>query len=518
MRKVAFFYIFLFCLILAISFAWTSVDYDFWARLLQGFAVIETGKVMTVDPFSYVPTHLWIDHEWGSGVIFAAVQNLFGYSGQMVLKAVLIFFTLFFIIRIIQVREVKYTKVHNILFFLVWLFFFEIVILTGIRCHFFTFLLYTVFLYLLEEVRINGKDKLLYLMPVLMLFWANVHGGCVSGLGLLVIYAVGEFLNKKSFKKYLLTFLGCSAVIFINPYGFEYIKFLLSATTMERAYITEWHSLFSGDLTHQFKSKIYFIMYLAVFAGSLLKTLKNKEKFDYTKFLVVATSFYLAFSHIKHVPFMFITTVAFLYDDFFFFFNKLMQKIRQIFHINSEKFTEKFVLLKEILVYCLIVAEIFALVKIHNKVMYSHMLTDYPVKITEFMKINKMNGKILNKFAVGSYLSYKLYPQNLIFMDGRYEEVYYDETFLYNWNFYNFNSDNEKWDKIFEVYGEPDYIILDKKDYILYFKNELKNYMEIFKDNNFFLFVRKDLVKKQYLQPKNDDKYYIDNYFERLKK
>ena len=104
--------------------------------------------------------------------------------------------------------------------------------------------------------------------------------------------------------------------------------------------------------------------------------------------------------------------------------NKIMEKIRQILHITSEKFIEKFVFVKEFLIYCLIILEIFSLVKIHNKVMYSHMLTDYPVKMVEFMQKNKMDGKILNKFGLGSYLSYKLYPDNLIFMDGRYEEVY----------------------------------------------------------------------------------------------
>ena len=348
-----------------------------------------------------------------------------------------------------------------------------------------------------------------------MLFWANVHGGCVSGLGLFVLYAIGEFLNKKPFKKYLLTFLGCSAIILINPYGFEYIKFLLSATTMNREFITEWFGLFSGDFFHQFKSKIFFILFSIVFAGSLLKNFHNKEKFDYTKILVVGTSLYLAFSHIKHIPFMFITTVAFLYDDFFFFFNNFMQKIRQVLHINSEKFIENFVLVKEFIVYCLIIFEIFCLIKIHNKVLYSHRLTDYPVKMIEFMQANKMNGKILNKFAIGSYLSYKLYPQNLIYMDGRYEEVYFDETFTYNWNFYNFNNLPEKWDAIFKVYGEPDYIIMDTKDLIYYNKNQLKNYTEILKDNQFFLFVRNDLVKQEYYMPQNNDEYYIQHYFDK---
>ena len=74
-----------------------------------------------------------------------------------------------------------------------------------VRCHMFSFLLFTVFIYILEKVR-RGNNKLLFLIPVLTIFWNNVHGGVVSGLGLLLMYAVGEFLNKKNFLKYITVF------------------------------------------------------------------------------------------------------------------------------------------------------------------------------------------------------------------------------------------------------------------------------------------------------------------------
>ena len=69
----------------------------------------------------------------------------------------------------------------------------------------------------------------------------------------------------------------------------------------------------------------------------------------------------------------------------------------------------------------------------------------YPVKEVEFIKQNHLNGKILVNFGLGSYVSYKLYPQNLIFMDGRYEEVYYDYMVPMLKNFY---LANQNWDEI----------------------------------------------------------------------
>ena len=51
-----------------------------------------------------------------------------------------------------------------------------------------------------------------------------MHGGVVAGLGLLAMYTLGEALNKKPFKYYLITTIVCPLVLFINPYGVEFVK------------------------------------------------------------------------------------------------------------------------------------------------------------------------------------------------------------------------------------------------------------------------------------------------------
>jgi len=517
--SAAVFYISLFLLILALSFAYPAVDTDFWARLLQGYSVLETGSVMYFDPFSYIPTHAWIDHEWGSGVIFAVVQNAFGYTGQIVLKALLLFFAMFFVIRTIKLRGIKNTKLYNILFFLFVIYSLENSIFSGIRCQNFTFLFFMISLYLLELVRIKQNFKILAAFPFMMLFWGNIHGGCVSGLGLLLLYAVGEFLNKKPFKYYIYTFAVSAAVLVINPYGIDYLKFLLSATTMSRTYIVEWRSIFENDFLILLKSKIFAVIFLSAAFGSLLGTIRQKEKIDYTKYLVLGTMFALAFAHIKHFPLLIFTATALLYDDFFFFFNNLMQKIRTALKINSESFIKNFVTVKEAIIYILVLWEILFLFNIYKKTADIHLFRKYPVKMTEFIKENELKGNILNHFDIGSFLSYKLFPLNRIYMDGRYEEVYYDKAVIYNWCFYN-DSDSldgkEKWNTLFEVYGLPDYIIV-AEDTLIYpkMKNFL-NYTDIFKDNKYHLYVRKDLGKLQYVNSEKDDKYYKDTYFDRM--
>ena len=129
------------------------------------------------------------------------------------------------------------------------------------------------------------------------------------------------------------------------------------------------------------------------------------------------------------------------------------------------------------------------------------------------MKINDLKGNILNNFGIGSYISYKLYPQNLIYMDGRYEEVYYDSTTEDNWNFFNAE---KNWDLIFKKYGLPEYIIVNKNDGIFPVLSDFPLYKNSFKDNSYNLFIRVDLAQKEFIQPKNDEKYYIKTYFDKM--
>lgn len=79
----------------------------------------------------------------------------------------------------------------------------------------FSFLLFTVFIYILELAR-KGKNKPLFLIPFIVIFWNNIHGGVVSGLGLILMYLTGEFLNKNPIKKYIITLLTSMAALFIN--------------------------------------------------------------------------------------------------------------------------------------------------------------------------------------------------------------------------------------------------------------------------------------------------------------
>ncbi len=324
--KPVLFYITMFSFLFAMSCFFNGVDPDYWAKLLQGKAFFELGHILKQDPYSFMESPFWYDHEWGSSIVFYFIQSHFGWLGIIFLKSILLFLILFFIIQSIKLQNIKHTKTpYNIVIFFFILHSMYTLITSGIRCHYFTFMFFTMFIYMLELVRHKNKNLLLFLFPPIMLLWNNLHGGCVAGLGLIFLYAVGEFLNKKSFAKYIYTFLASSIMLFINPYGVNYVKYLISATTMKRPLIMEWQNPFLERKANELlKFKINYIIGFLLLLTSFVRTkIINKKNIDYTKYLILIVTAYLSFKYIKHSPFFVITMSVFLYDEFYFVFKNI---------------------------------------------------------------------------------------------------------------------------------------------------------------------------------------------------
>lgn len=491
--RATIFYVMFFLFILAYSLTAQAYDYDLWARLIVGKCFVQTGQVLKHDFLSYTPTHIWYDHEWGSGVIFYIAQHYFSHVGLMMLQVLVLFLIYFTITKIVKLRGVQTTHPYNFVFYLFSFMAITQVVDQPIRCQIFSFLFFTVFLYILELAR-KGENRPLWLLPVIMLVWNNLHGGCVSGLGLIFMYIIGELINRKPVKKYLLPFALSILVLPINPWGFEYLIFLVKATTMKRPQILEWFDLFIPMYSNTFQEfRLFTATIIIAEVGFIVKAVRSHVfKFDATKFIVIISTLFLAVSHIKHIPFAVITMTAFLYDD-----------IYTIFNLATLDIFNKTAKYKDVLVYGLV--SIFILLNINTQNFEPFLeWNKYPIRVIEFMRLNDIKGKLFINFGQGSFASYKLYPHNTIYMDGRYEEVYYDYMLPMMHDFFLVNPG---WDNLFKKFP-PDVLIVEK-DYAIYkHLASVPEWTRIFADNNFALFVKSNTVKKEYIQPS----IFLDHY------
>lgn len=499
MRPILF-YVMFFIFILGFSFAGLAYDFDYWARISVGKFFMQTGMVPKHDFFSYTPTHMWYDHEWGSGVVFYIINKLFSHTGTVILSAILVFLIFFFMSKTIKLRGVKTTHPYNFMYYFFAFITINYIVDQLIRCQLFSFMFFSIFLYCLELAR-KGNNKGLYTLPFLMLIWNNLHGGCAAGLGLIVIYAIGELLNKRSIRKYVVTFLFTFFVLPINPWGWDYLGFFISANTMNRAGIIEWYSLLSPQFGQY--DYIEFLIYVFIlFSTDLVITVKEIRSktfvLDKTKYLALALILFESIKHIKLIPLGVITTGVFMYDNFYTVFNTIT--------FNS---VIKYAKIKDLMIYCIIL--IFAIVNI-NPSRFKPFLDweKFPIKAVEFIKINHLEGNLLVNYGLGSFVGYKLYPHNKTFIDGRYEEVYDDYLLHVLFNYYELG---RTWDKPLKEY--PTKLVLAEKKYGVY--NALLNepgWAQIYSDESYAIFTKTNEVRKEYILPPTNLEYYQDHIFD----
>lgn len=492
MGKSFLFYITLFLLLFAFTLNAPQIDFDLWARLIAGMGVIEGGHVLKSDFLSYTPVHIWYDHEWGSGVIFYTFLKFLGQFGILILQIIIPFITFYIVTKVVKVRTGQ--QPQDILFF----FFCVMAAMTNInnpiRCHLFSFMFFALFIYILEKVRNGTTPKILILLPILTVLWNNIHGGVVAGLGLIGMYIIGEIYNHSKFKYYIYTLLACTISLIINPWGIDYVNFLLHATTMERPLIGEWQGLFSQlQMPYQLTFKIFLLCVLAVGIWKIYDGIKKNSalefysKIDKVKIIVLLVTAYLAVEHIKMLPFFCISVACYCYPEF----TKIFQKVN-----------------KKIVYVVILTVSIFSILTKNIELPINFM--QYPITEVEFIKQNNIKGNILVDFGLGSYVAYKLYPNNKIYMDGRYEEVYPDELIVINDKFYASKAD---WDDVLKLYP-PDIVLVQSNLPVFKLLQKRTDWKLIFKGNAFGVFIPASKYKGNYILPSLDRKYYKEKLFE----
>ena len=463
---------------------------DLWARLIVGERFIEHGILPFKDFLSFTPTHPWYDHEYGSGTVFYLILKYFGSFGFILFQTIAMAGTVFFTIKIQQLQKNHYPK--SLIAGSVFLVLFYGLNIHLVRCQLFSFFLFSVFLYILEKDRIH-KTGLLWLIPVLTIIWNNLHGGIVAGLGLIGIYTVGSVLEKKEWKRYFYALVLSFISLIINPYGVVYLKFLFSAATMTRKYVVEWWNIFCPR--HTINYTIYAVYPIFGLISKIYYSIKTK-KYDYTKFLVLFATIFEGFLHVKLLSLAVIAVSALCYNEMFYFVNKyikpVLYKLEKILYI--------------------VIIILGLTIPFYSPTVPRADFSKFPLKEVEFLRINNLQGNIVTSFGHGSFVSYKLYPNNLIYLDGRYEEVYNDKEFL---ALRDYELVEPNWKELINTYS-PDILMPLKSVDVYDSLKKDKDWELIYEGSQCGIFINRNNVKyinKQFLQPDNNIMHYRNSLF-----
>lgn len=207
---------------------WLLSDSDTAWHIRTGQWILKYGCVPRADLFSFTKTgQPWIAWEWLSDVVMALAHQIRGLAG------VVFFAMLLFGLTSVSIyRETVAECGHRfIAIALTWLALSASTIHWLARPHLVTPLMAAIFCRILNSVEREQNPGRLWSLPLLMILWANLHGGFFVGIALICTYAVGGGAEELRFgsrrnvwvrsRKYLLAAAACALASLLNPYGYR---------------------------------------------------------------------------------------------------------------------------------------------------------------------------------------------------------------------------------------------------------------------------------------------------------
>ena len=469
-----------FYLLFIFLFSRTIADYDMWGYLSFGRILWENGYFPYQDIFAYTPTKpLWVYHEWLTGVILYPIMKYLGSAGIQLLRYILIVLTIYIMYRVAIERgarpAIAFVCISFGLILMSWGY------TPVMRAQIFTYLFFALTVYIIEITRKSENLHILLWIPLIMVFWCNVHGGFLAGLGLIALYALGDGLSGRKSIPLILIFVAACLVTLINPYGIEYWKYIIHAVTMPRPDIKEWHSVFVSLKTNVFVTPS--IMFIVLSTISLAAIIVHGKKY-LTEFLIVAAVTYLGYKHVRHTVFLGILFGVFM--------PAIVVSIKDIVARNTV-INKKMIWITPVL----LIAFYSSINLFASKLPYQGMLPAFslmapspifPEGALKWMAKNSFKGNILPSFQWGQYIIWATHPKCKVAMDGRYETVYPNHV---QKEYFDFHHGKSNWKLFLEKY-QHDALLLMPKTKIYSLMLQKKSWKVVYSDEGSVLFLRAD--------------------------
>lgn len=433
-------------ILVAASYFFRHTDPDYWWHVRTGQLIVESGALPRTDSFSYTAAgQPWVIHEWLTQLGFYLIQHSLGYWANAALFGLLGTLTLLAVYAISRLRGLG--EVGATLFSL-------LALLVGaasanIRPQMITALFLAIAALILTKARVRGNPSLhvaasaskqphsssmpaagnpkqtvpvgLWLLPLLMVLWANLHGGYVIGLVLIWLTVAGEGFAGRSgrpaipFKPLLLVALLAAAATLVSPNGLSTITYPFTYAGTGNAsmrFIREW------------QSPDFHVPFIWVFAAILLLSTVvgfGGSPLGLSEILWALVFGFLALTSLRHVPLYGIIVVPLIGTRLANWLPVLRRPIARWRRITP--LFAFWLLLPLVLIWVLLGVRQGNL---DLQIAREPSSATYPAGGVAFLSTSDLKGNLFNEYGWGGYLIYHLYPQRLVFIDGR-ADVYGDE-------------------------------------------------------------------------------------------
>ncbi len=447
----------------ATAMSYNFADPDLWGHIRYGEDLLRDG-LPAYTTYSYTAQeYKWVNHENFAEIVFAITNAVAGAPGLMLLKTVLAMAAAWLMLQYSQRRGVHILASGSVLLIAAAVIGYR----WAIRPQLLTYMYFTMMMALLGyafegwngrwHVRLPWLDKfgwnkeaeeedariaetgerpmeyshlrlrLLWLMPLLICLWTNSHGGFAAGLAIYTAYLMcrgAEAVMRRGWeaagilKRFGLMIAAGFFATFLNPYGPGLHQWMLSSLGSPRPEITEW---WPPDMLTGGAAMIW--MLIGLFVASLLFTRRSR---DFTQLVLLGVTFWQSMEHQRHLPFFAILCAFWLPEHVQSLFLRMRGEAKEI---EAEEPTGKS---RMYLFGGMAVAYAVLLGMLVPKLLDVPVpRSDFPVSAVDYVKQNRLNGKMVVTYNWAQYAIAALGPSTpegedgvKISFDGRFRTSY----------------------------------------------------------------------------------------------
>ncbi len=388
-----------------------SFDQDLGRHIKMGEIIWNTGSVAKTNLFSYTnPDFPFINTHWLFGVVAYLAGQTTGLQALLVLKIIIILSSVWLTLKIIP-------KENRLLLLPIGFIFLHVLReRIELRPEIFSFLFTSITLFILYQFLESKLKKTLFFLPLIQLIWINTHiyffvGLVLQAIFLIVLIYQKLALHPKGIKLTILAAVfGLSTLVsLINPNGIAGLFYPLNVKQNYGYTIVENQTMFFLENIN-FKDPNFLFVKIAV----LITALSSVVGFIRKKLTVLAVTLSLfgvtlALLNVRSFPYL--------------VFLSLPAVLINFGPIKKPKF---YIPLQGLFILLLLFESIFYL----NGNYYLYKDEDNRPALSfiesgrgalNFVNSNNLPGPIFNNFDIGSYISFRSYPQIKVFVDGRPE-------------------------------------------------------------------------------------------------
>ena len=419
-----------------------SIDSDTWWHLRAGQWMVENRAVIQNDSFSY--TRLGAKWQYPGWLVEASMYGLyraFGPGGLNLWTAAMV--TLAFVFLWKTLSGGYFLKAFASIL---------AAVVSGVywaaRPYLVTFLLAAVFLWILEDYRWKaGGDvkatRRLWWLPILMVIWANSHGGFATGFILMGIYWVAELagwifeLVNREFRFFdaepsdhkskilRLSMVGILMLIAtcINPSGPAILAYPFKTVSIGAlsAYIQEWQS---PDFHQRAAQPFIWLLLLTMAAFGV-----SRRRLALSDFLLVGGFAYLSLLAWRNVALFALAAAPVLTRYAAPVLDAMVRKLG--IRKAPEKPRKGQAALNRVLLSLVALAALVkAATALPTETNQAEIRKTMPAEAVNFIRETKPAGRLFNSYNWGGYILWEL-PEYPVFIDGRTD--LYDDDLINEW-------------------------------------------------------------------------------------